>query len=83
MISLKSPREIREMEKSGAVLAGMHLGIRKLIKPGISSWVIEDFARKYFKACDAIPAEMGFEGYEYATCVSVTTKSATASRARS
>ncbi len=71
MISLKSPREIREMEKSGAVLAGMHLGIRKLIKPGISSWVIEDFARKYFKACDAIPAEMGFEGYEYATCVSV------------
>ena len=30
MISLKSPREIRAMEKSGAVLAGMHLGIQKI-----------------------------------------------------
>lgn len=39
MISLKSPREIRAMEKSGAVLAGMHLGIQKIIRPGISSWV--------------------------------------------
>ena len=42
MISLKSPREIRAMEKSGAVLAGMHLGIQKIIRPGISSWVIEE-----------------------------------------
>ena len=54
MISLKSPREIRAMEKSGAVLAGMHLGMRQIIKPGISSWVLEEFARKYFKQAGAI-----------------------------
>ncbi len=71
MISLKSPREIRAMEKSGAVLAGMHLGIQKIIRPGISSWVIEEFARDYFKQAKAIAAQIGFEGYEYATCVSV------------
>lgn len=70
-ISLKSPREIRAMEKSGAVLAGMHLGLRKIIRPGISSWVIEEFARAYFKRCGAIAAQIGFEGYKYATCVSV------------
>lgn len=71
MISLKSPREIRAMEKSGAVLAGMHLGIQKIIWPGISSWVIEEFARDYFKQAGAIAAQIGFEGYKYATCVSV------------
>ena len=71
MISLKAPREIRAMEKSGAVLAGMHLGIQKIIRPGISSWVIEEFARDYFKQAGAIAAQIGFEGYKYATCVSV------------
>ena len=71
MISLKSPREIRAMEKSGAVLAGMHLGIQKIIRPGISSWVIEEFALDYFKQAGAIAAQIGFEGYKYATCVSV------------
>lgn len=71
MISLKSPREICAMEKSGAVLAGMHLGIQKIIRPGISSWVIEEFARDYFKQAGAIAAQIGFEGYKYATCVSV------------
>ena len=71
MISLKSPREIRAMEKSGAVLAGMHLGIQKIIRPGISSWVIEEFARDYFKQAGAIASQIGFEGYKYGTCVSV------------
>lgn len=71
MIILKSPREIKEMAASGAILAGMHLGLQKIIKPGISSWEIEQFARKYFAEHNAIPAQIGFEGYRYATCVSV------------
>ena len=71
MITLKSPREIKEMAVSGAILAGMHVGLRDIIKPGVSSWEVEKFARKYFKEHDAIPEEIGFEGYKYATCVSV------------
>ena len=71
MITLKSPREIEAMEKAGAALAGMHLGIREFIRPGMSSWKIEEFARKYFKAAGAKAEQIGFEGYKYATCVSV------------
>nr|WP_321316148.1 type I methionyl aminopeptidase [uncultured Ligilactobacillus sp.] len=71
MITLKSPREIKEMAISGAILAGMHIGLRDIIKPGVSSWEVEKFARKYFKEHDAIPEQIGFEGYKYATCVSV------------
>ncbi|GAB5054492.1 MULTISPECIES: type I methionyl aminopeptidase [Pediococcus] len=71
MITLKSEREIKGMQKSGAVLAGMHIGLRKIIKPGISSWDIEKFALRYLAENNAKPEEKGFEGYEYATCVSV------------
>ena len=71
MITLKSSREIKEMAISGAILAGMHIGLRDIIKPGVSSWEVEKFARKYFKEHDAIPEQIGFEGYKYATCVSV------------
>lgn len=71
MISLKSPREIEAMRQSGALLAGMHLGLRDIIKPGISSWEIEEFVRDYIESHGAIAAQIGFEGYEYATCVSI------------
>lgn len=71
MISLKSPREIEEMKKSGAILAGMHIGLRDLIKPGISSWEIEEFGRHYIESHGAIAEQIGFEGYKYATCVSI------------
>lgn len=59
------------MAKSGAILAGMHLGLRDIIKPGISSWEIEKFGREYIESHGAIPEQIGFEGYKYATCVSI------------
>lgn len=71
MISLKSPREIEAMKKSGAVLAGMHIGLRDIIKPGISSWEIEEFGRHYIESHGAVAEQIGFEGYKYATCVSI------------
>lgn len=71
MITIKSDREIKKMAESGAVLAGVHKGLRDIIKPGISSWEIERFANKYIEEHGAKPSEKGFEGYKYATCVSV------------
>lgn len=62
MITLKSPREIEMMRKSGAILAGVHLGLRDIIKPGISSWDIERFANKYIEEHGAKAEEKGFEG---------------------
>ncbi|MFD1429456.1 MULTISPECIES: type I methionyl aminopeptidase [Lacticaseibacillus] len=71
MITLKSPREIEGMAKSGAILAGMHKAVAEIIKPGVSSWEIEKVGREYIESHGAIPAELGFEGYKYATCVSI------------
>lgn len=71
MITIKSKREIEGMRESGAILAGMHKGLRDIIKPGISSWEIEEFGRHYIESHGAIPEQIGFEGYKYATCVCV------------
>ena len=71
MITLKSDREIEMMKESGEILADVHRHLRDFIKPGISSWDIEMYVRKLIKDHDAIAAQMGFEGYEYATCVSI------------
>ncbi|MFD1672989.1 type I methionyl aminopeptidase [Agrilactobacillus yilanensis] len=71
MITLKSPREIEGMRRSGALLAAVHQHLQKIIKPGISSWEIEAFADKYITDHGGVPSEKGFEGYKYATCVCV------------
>jgi methionyl aminopeptidase len=71
VITLKSQREIEAMKASGAIIAGMHIGLRDVIKPGISTWLIEEFGRKYIEDHGGRAAQIGFEGFEYATTVSV------------
>lgn len=71
MITLKSDYEIEGMAKSGAILAGMHVGLRDIIKPGISSWEIEKFACEWIESHGAKPEEKNVDGYNYATCVSI------------
>ncbi|MGL5898999.1 MAG: type I methionyl aminopeptidase [Lactobacillaceae bacterium] len=71
MITIKSPREIAGMAKSGKILAGVHRNLRNIIKPGISTWDIEEFANKYIHEHGATPSQIGFDGYKYATCISV------------
>lgn len=49
MITLKSQREIEQMERSSKILADIHIGLRDLIKPGIDMWEIEEYVRKVCK----------------------------------
>ena len=71
MITLKSPREIEMMADSGAILASVHRALRDFIKPGITSWDIELFVHDMIKKNNAVAAQIGFEGYKYATCCSI------------
>ncbi|MDR0614874.1 MAG: M24 family metallopeptidase, partial [Lactobacillales bacterium] len=71
MITLKSNREIELMKKSGRILAAVHLHLRDLIKPGIDMWEIEEFARNFIENKGGTAAQIGYEGYKYATCISI------------
>lgn len=71
MITLKSEREINAMAEAGALLAEIHEQLRDFIKPGITGAEIDQFVEQYMLDKGATPEQKGFEGYEYATCVSV------------
>ena len=71
MITLKSQREIEAMAESGQILANIHVALRDFIKPGITTMAINDFVEKAIRDAGAIPEQIGFEGYEFATCTSV------------
>ncbi|GHI00276.1 type I methionyl aminopeptidase [Neobacillus kokaensis] len=71
MIVLKSQREIEAMKKAGEILAACHKEIAKMIKPGVTTWEIDQFVEKFLSEHNAAPEQKGYKGYEYATCASI------------
>lgn len=71
MVTLKSEREIERMKESGMVLANVHKQLREFIVPGITTNQINRFVHKKIEEAGGVAAQIGFEGYEYATCISV------------
>ena len=71
MITLKSEREIEAMKKSGELLASIHVALRDFIKPGVTTAEIDKFVQANIEGAGAVAAQIGYEGYEFATCTSV------------
>ncbi|WP_440894839.1 type I methionyl aminopeptidase [Amphibacillus sp. Q70] len=71
MIQRKSKREIELMAEAGKLLAAIHKEIAKMIKPGITTAEIDAFAEKYMIDHGATAEQIGYNGYEYATCASI------------
>lgn len=71
MIVLKSAREIENMKEAGKLLASVHKELRKIIKPGVTTWEIDLFVEDYLKKHGATPEQKGYRNYQYATCASI------------
>lgn len=71
MIVVKSEEEIKGMKKAGEMLCKVHLAIQKILKPGLSTMQINNFAEDFMKYKNIIPLQKGFEGFPYALCTSV------------
>lgn len=71
MIVIKSDIEIEYMRLAGKVVA-MTLGkIQEVIKPGVTTGYIDNFAEKFIIAQNAIPAFKGLYGFPATLCISV------------
>ena len=71
MINLKSPQEIELMAVGGKISAqvlGETLGI---IKPGVTTLELDQFAEKRMLELGAKPSFKGFEGYRFSTCINI------------
>jgi methionyl aminopeptidase len=71
MIIIKTKEEIMRMREAGIILASCHKEIAALIKPGISTFEIDQFVEQYIIERGATAEQKGFHGYPYATCGSV------------
>ncbi|AOM82427.1 type I methionyl aminopeptidase [Salisediminibacterium beveridgei] len=71
MIERKSTREVENMIIAGDLVASIHRKLRDLVKPGVTTAELDRFVEKEMKRAGAMPAQKGYQGYEFATCASV------------
>ena len=71
MVTVKSPREIELMQKSGRLLAQVHEGLAKVIRPGISTKEIDVICEELIRKCGGTPNFLNYQGYPASVCVSV------------
>ncbi|MCB8818192.1 type I methionyl aminopeptidase [Desulfosporosinus shakirovi] len=71
MVIMKTAKEIGYMEEAGKILTACHREIRDLIRPGITTLEIDQFAEEFIRSHGATPEQKGYKGYPFATCASV------------
>jgi methionyl aminopeptidase len=71
VISLKSGHEIKIMRAAGK-LTGMTLNvIKKIIRPGITTEEINDYADRFIRSHGGIPSFKGYNGFPASVCTSL------------
>ena len=70
-IEIKSKREIKLMKKSSRIVATVLREISELIKPGMSTKDLDDFAEKRIKEMGAVPSFKGYHGFPSTICSSI------------
>ncbi len=71
MIIYKTNEEIECMKKSNYIVAKILYELKNLIKPGIKTIELEEYASKRIKEMGAKPAFKGYRGFPYSLCVSI------------
>ena len=70
-IEIKSSREINLMKKSSKIVATVLREINDLIKPGMSTKDLDDFAEKRIREMGAVPSFKGYHGFPSSICSSI------------
>ena len=78
MVTIKSDREIELMKEACKVVALTYKKLEEVIKPGMSTWELDQIAEKTMRDLGALPAEKGYDPgirgvppYPAALCVSI------------
>lgn len=71
MIVIKSDNEIEYMKQAGKVVAITLEEIREVIKPGVTTGYIDNFAERFIREMGAIPAFKGLYGFPATLCISI------------
>lgn len=70
-ISIKTDREIDLMRQSGHLLAKVHDELHAALRPGISTYELDEIGEKAIRALGGIPNCKNYEGFPASVCISV------------
>ncbi|CAN5183634.1 type I methionyl aminopeptidase [soil metagenome] len=71
MIKYKTPEQIEIMRISCLLVGESIAQIAKLIKPGVTTLQLDRVAEEFIRDNGAVPAFKNYNGYPYASCISV------------
>ena len=71
MITLKSPKEIGYMRRSGMVTRDLLLYLEEKIRPGVSTKKLDEFAYDFITRKGAKPSFLGYAGFPASICASI------------
>ena len=71
MIEIKSEREIELLREAGRIVALCHEEMKKQVRPGISTWELDQICEKIILSHNATPSFKGYGGFPSAVCASV------------
>lgn len=70
-VTIKSEKEIGLMREAGRILAKTHKELANALKPGISTWDIDQMGEEIIRSYGCIPSFKNYNGYPASICVSV------------
>ncbi len=71
MIHYKTKAEIELIRESSLLVSKTLAEVAKLIKPGISTWELDQFAEQVIRDNGATPSFKGYHDFPFACCISV------------
>jgi len=71
MVCLKSEEEIEMLKEAGSILVRIMEGLRRAVKPGISTQELDNLAKSLMEQEEAIPAFKGYQGFPANICASI------------
>lgn len=71
MITIKSPREIEIMRRSGKITARTLAMLMKTIRAGMTTAEIDRMAEESIRSMGGVPTFIGYHGYKHSICLSV------------
>lgn len=72
MIRLYTENDFEKMRGAAEILCQTHLAIKKVIRAGLTTKQLDDFANKFIvDHKGAVPAQLGYGGFPYTLCISV------------
>jgi methionyl aminopeptidase len=71
MISIKSKREVELMKIAGRIVALAHQEVAKHVKPGVTTYELDQIVEQVIRDNDATPSFKGYGGFPASACTSV------------